>query len=267
MPTSHERQKQCEKRMLEAARRACPLIPSGDIEILSKPGQPDLMITASTGEVAVEVTELPGLKGENPFPPVQDESFHQEVVRLAEEKYHADHSAQPVSVVALFLDDAECKRKNPEGWRRLTDRKTGPKRDKMARSLAQFVEGRPVPPGGSLTFTSEEMAGQTGGDTLPAGFASVSIFSTADRWRWMESPVAPPPDRELLAAVIARKNGLLPRYRAECPGIPTWLLIYIRVEQGFPMPLSLTESRYAFDFERVLLYSDLDKRLFEIARG
>ena len=265
MSKSYDSQKECERRILEAARCVCRLIPPGDIE-LSKPGWPDLMIKASAGEVTVEVTELHRLEGENPFAPVQEESFHQEVVRLAEE-YRAGLDAQTVSVVAFFLGDAECKRENPEGWRRLTDKKTGPKRDKMARSLAEFVKNHPVPMGGALVFEEREMVGQMGGDTLPAGFEVVSISSTPDRWESAESATTPTLERDQLAAVIGKKNELLPKYRAECRGTPIWLLIYAPVAQGIRMPRSIAEWRFAFDFERVLLYSGVEFQVFEIARG
>ena len=68
--------------------------------------------------------------------------------------------------------------------------------------------------------------------------------------------------------MIGKKNALLPKYRAKCVDTPIWLLIYsgLSVAQGIPIPCSVSEWRFAFDFERVLLFSGMDNRVFEIGR-
>ena len=262
MSMSYQRQKETERRILEAARHACALFPPGDIELSERP---DLRIKTGAGHIGVEVTELVRSKGENPFPPVQDEDFHKRVVRLAEEDYYRVTHAEPVCALVYFLGDEHCKRENPEGWRRLADRKTGPRLERMARSLAEFVKDH-VPGDASLTFKKRERDGQIGIDVLPTGLSVIGISSRAGAWHSGESATLAPLNPEQLYATIKKKDKLLPKYRAEGPDSPVWLLIYSgpSVSRGVPIPRAIYEWKFPFDFDRVLLFSGVDNRVFEI---
>jgi hypothetical protein len=265
MATPYEKQKERELWILEAARRVCPLFPPGEVEPSE---EPDLQIKMGNGWLGVEVTELVRPSGKNPFPPVEVENFHYEVVRLAEEKYYRASDAEPVCVHARFLDDERCRHENPEGWRRLADRKTASKRDKMVKSLVNFVRCHAVPGTGSATFKTREMPGQMHGDTLPTGFEVIGISSPRGPWLSGESATLAPLDPEQLCATIRSKNQLLPKYRAKARGMPMWLLIYsdLSVSRGVPIPHTIAEWKFAFDFDKVLLFSGMDNRVFEIGR-
>ena len=84
MSTAYDSQKRSEIRILETARRACSLFPPGDIVPFE---EPDLKIMSSAGQIGVEETELVSAKGTSRFLPVQDENFHREIIRSAEEHY------------------------------------------------------------------------------------------------------------------------------------------------------------------------------------
>jgi hypothetical protein len=258
--------KEGERRVLEAARNVCCTFPAGEILLAE---EPDLRINMGAEWLAVEVTELVRPSTENSFPPVQDEAFHRKVVRLAEEKYYQRPNAEPVCVCVCFLDEKRCERENREGWNRLVDKRTGRKLDKMADSLVEFVNRRPVHGVGSATFKKREMPGQTDSDTLPTGFEIIGISLAPGPWRSGESGTIPPLDRQELVVAIANKNALLPGYRANIPGTPIWLLIYsgAAVSHGVPVPKSIRDWEYDFDFERVFFFSCMDNRVFELRRS
>jgi hypothetical protein len=261
--TSRRKQKEVERRILEAARRACSLFPLASIEDFE---EPDFRIKTGAGGLGVEVTEIVRPKEENAFRPVETESFHEAVMQSAEEYYRASR-AVPVNVFVYFSDEQRCERQDPEGWRRLTsDKKPGSKRDKMARSLAEFVKDRYVPGAGPGTFTQNLPFRQT----LPTGFDHICISSLTPivHWHSGEHGRMSLLDHEQLASTISRKNNLVPRYRANMPDCPIWLLIASgpSVSRGVPIPGSIDEWEFTFDFDKVLLFSGMDNRVFDIAR-
>jgi hypothetical protein len=95
------KQKEVERRFLEAARGACSLFPLGAIEDFE---EPDFRIKMDAGWLGVEVTELVRQKEENAFRPVATESFHEAVMQSADEYYRAS-GASPVNVFAYFSDE------------------------------------------------------------------------------------------------------------------------------------------------------------------
>jgi len=264
MVASRGKQKEYEARILEAARKVCSIFPSGAIRLSE---EPDLLIKSAGGDLGVEITEL--LREDTgPFSPVKNEDFHRKVVRLAEERYR-DLDAEPVHVGVMFLDEARCKSENPEGWRRLADRKVGRKLENMANSLVEFVKNHSGRAGVPTTFKKREMPGQMDADTLPAGFEVISISRPPAAWASGESATIPPLDREQLRRAIDKKNSLLPRYRANTRDMPIWLLIYSgpSVSRGVPIPRVARSWRFPFDFEKVLLFSGMDNEVIEISRG
>jgi len=240
MPPSGQRRKEIERRFLEDARRASSIFPPGDIELFE---EPDLKITMGAESLGVEVTELVRPKGGNAFLPVEAENFHIEVVRLAEE-CHRTSGASPVDVVVHFLDDRRCPRD----------------KQKMARGLAEFVKSRYLPGSGTVEFKNRL--------ELPAGFEVILISSPTQAWESAEVAVASGLKCEQLASTIRRKNNLLPKYRAAMPNSQIWLLVAsdFSVPRSVPIPRSISEWKFSFDFDKVLLFSCVDQQVIEIAR-
>ncbi len=250
---SQNTQKEAEKRTLEAARRAGPLFPHGDIEPFD---EPDLKTKDGAGWIGVEVTKLVRPKEANGFGPLESESFHHQVVRQAEQ-YHRASGAPAADVIVYFFDEQRCKAENPEGWARLTTDKIS-KREQMARSLAEFVRKWYVPGVKPITFSQR--------NELPIGFEVIGIASPTRPWTSSESGNLSSVDQADLAAIIHRKNALLPKYRARVPESPIWLLIDsgLSITKGVPIPGAIDEWKFAFDFDKVLLFSGMDNKVFEI---
>jgi hypothetical protein len=256
MPTSLQKQKQkgAETRILEAARRACKDIPEGDIVPFE---EPDLKLITDAGVLGVEVTQLVRPPEENGFEPVKTESFHKEVVRLAEQYYRTSDSPVP-DVGVYFLDEQRAELENPSGWRWLMDKSSGRKAEKMARSLSDFVKTH---------YPSEtEVVTYSRRDQLPVGIEVLTIASPLRRhWYSGESGSMGPLTYDHLASTIKTKNDLLPKYQANLPGCPIWLLIYSgpSIAEGVPIP-RMDGWTFNFSFDKVLLFSGMDNRVFQI---
>src|SRR5271167_2037357 len=244
---SRRKQKDVERGILEAARHASSLFPIGIIEDFE---EPDLRIKMDTGWLGVEVTEIVRPKEANAFRPVETESFHEEVMHVAEEYYRAS-GASPVNVYAYFSDEQRGERQDPDGWRRLmSDKKPGSKRHKMARSLAEFVKNRHIP-GQDLVAFSQTLPFRK---TLPTGFDFIRISALPPivPWHSGEHGRMSPLDHEQLNSTIRRKNTLVSKYRANIPDCPIWLLIASgsSVARGVPIPNSIDEWKFAYDFDK-----------------
>jgi hypothetical protein len=257
--TSYKEKKDSEKRIMQDARSKCSLFPDGEIIASDRP---DLRIKTDTGWLGVEVTQLFRL-------PMKAEAFHREACILAESMYHASADARPVFVSVTFLDDEQCQRENPKGYSRLPSRKTGRKKE-MARLLMEFVV-RHVRTGRFGTFSQREMDGQVGGDTLPTGFDIITICTGKPIVRWRSDECANMSldaqaiNRQLCAA-ISKKNDDLKIYRPDAGEMPVWLLLYSgpSVSQSLWVPPEIAEWKCSFDFDKVLLFSANDVKVFEI---
>src|ERR1700687_3679394 len=124
MKMPKNRKKNIERWFLDAARERSTLFPDGEIENAE---EPDFKIHTATGPLGIEVTELLRI-GEGPFPPVEEEKFHREVIEIAKSDYYHTPGAVPVRVLVYFW--------NVEGG----------KHDKqvMARALVEFVKSHPA---------------------------------------------------------------------------------------------------------------------------
>ena len=74
-------------------------------------------------------------------------------------------------------------------------------------------------------------------------------------------------DDEFLTSVIAEKNARLPHYQAVVARV--WLLIVVDLfplSGSFSVPRTVETWKFSFDFEKVLLFSREDTRVFELAR-
>ncbi len=240
--TDARQKKNIEKWFLEAARRASVVIPDGEIEDFE---EPDFKIGTVAGPLGIEVTELLR-SGEGSFPPVAEESFHKEVIRIAEGEYYRTPSTVPVRVLVYFWDVG------------------GGRRDKqhMARALVEFVKlhYRQATPVVTLSNRAD----------LPDGFGVIHIDSTGACWTSGESGGTTVSEiHEQLASRISAKNKLLPRYRARLPHSAIWLLVYsgVAVSRGVPIPHGMSERTFPFDFEKVLFFSCLSDEVVEIPKG
>jgi len=240
MSTSRDEQKTNEKWFLEAARRASSLIPDGQIHDFE---EPDFKIDTTNGLLGIEVTELLRMDNDGPFLPVVEEKFHKDVMDIAA-AHHRKSGAGAVDVLAYFTNDWQ-------GRRNAID---------VARSLADFVKLRYQP--GDPTYTFSRF------DGLPEGFTFVRVSSLGETWTCGEHGAMGLLEDEHLASIIGRKNKLITTYKKRLPNSPVWLLIYsgVSIPRHVPIPVSIHEWTFEFDFDRVLLFSSLDHRVFEIQR-
>src|SRR6266446_1521449 len=119
MPRSNDQKKIIETRALVAARKAGVPIPLGEA-----PGEePDFRF--NEGILGIEISELLKPASSNfGIVPAEAESYHKEIVQLAQQQYYAAAAATPVKVILYFASAR------------------GKKRDKreMARALVEFVK-------------------------------------------------------------------------------------------------------------------------------
>src|SRR5271170_2516126 len=88
--------KTIERRVLEAARRASTVIPSGEAQDFERP---DFKLLTAGGVIGIEVTELLPSAGNDSFASaLADSSFQAQVVELAEQRYYQTPDAKPVKV-------------------------------------------------------------------------------------------------------------------------------------------------------------------------
>jgi hypothetical protein len=237
MKTKQAIQKEIEIWALNAARSVCSRIPIGQ-DVPHE--EPDFLITHANGSLALETTELiiPGKNGG--FPPVQEEAFHQKLVRVAEALHRKMPQAKPVRVSVRF---------NNGGRHEM---------EQMARVLAEFVSSRQHLASPVATFY----------EGFPALFFSVTIES--DRQPpWTSSECCGFTVDDVyaqLALRIREKDKLLPTYRQNVPDTPMWLLIYTTfgVSRSMSMPHGIEQWKQPFGFDRVLFYSCLDGAVEEI---
>ena len=234
--------KDIEAWVLSAARVAGAPIPLGEI----RGEEPDFTFNAEPAILGIELTELLRPASCNGgFLPVAEEAFHQEVMRLAEKQYYQIPDAIALCVRSYFVDAKGTKRS----------------RSDMARSLVQFVKANCERANPVIGFSARE---------VPEGFGPMSIAAERGTWWGGEcGGVTVSEIYEQLALRISAKNKLLPKHRANVPNAAIWLLVYsgVAVSRGVPLPCSLGEWKYPFDFERVFFFSCLDNEVGEIRRS
>jgi hypothetical protein len=237
---NHEK-KVIENRALAAARSAGAPIPMGEI-----PGdEPDF--TFNSGALGVEVSELLRPAGSNHgIMPVAEESYHQEILEMAQREYYANPNAKPAKIILYFANAR------------------GKKRDKreMARHLAEFVRAN---------INRAKPIANFGALRLPEGFGSISIAAEHGNWWTGEGGKVTLDDiREGLGSIISLKNKLVPTYRKNlAPGAQAWLLLYSTssISRGMPIPHGIDEWRFDFDFDRVFWFVCLENEYAEIRRA
>ena len=259
------RQKEQEIWSVKQAMQVCPsLFPPGK---LSGHEGPDCLLKTDLETIGIEVVELYQPKV-GQFPPQVDEDFVAKVVRLAKEKYH-EMGGDPVDMHVWPTTYDGTKRN----------------RDLMVKSLTCFVK-RHRRAGETVDFSKHHGITAKSGDRCristcemcidhcsdaPEGFSTGSITSPSipsGKW-WGASSVTEtlPLGREHVESVIKNKTKKLPGYLTSADRV--WLLLVLDL---FPMSMSLQVPRsaetwgFSFEFDKVLLYSCEDARVYEFGR-
>jgi hypothetical protein len=235
--------KEIEARALAGARSAGAPIPTNEV-----PGEkPDFRLHTEAGVLGIEVSELVRPASSNyGVAPVEEESFHQEIVQMAQKEYYLAMDAKPARAVVYFANTSGRKRNKSD----------------MALSLAEFVKA-------NLRRANPVIA--LSGVEVPEGFASMSISSAPGDWWCGECGTVTVSDiREQLSSRIRAKNELVPTYRANLPkGAQVWLLLYstLAVSRGMPIPHGVEEWKFPFGFDRVFWFTTFENRFVEIQRA
>jgi hypothetical protein len=236
--------KAMEKRVLVAAGQVSALIPTGEIQDFERP---DFSIETATGLVGIEVTELmPAPTGDFFSSPLAEKSWHEKLMKAAEQEFSGLHGAVPVGVSAYF-------------WRTESGKYDMPT---MARGLADFVlthraQAKPV-----VTFSRRA--------NLPEGFGVITITEFYEPWHGLETVTLTLHQiHQRLSDRIRAKNELFPIYRANLPNAPIYLLIFscIEISRGVPIVHGIEEWTFPFDFDRVFFFAGLDCQVVELRKN
>jgi hypothetical protein len=212
---------------MEEARRASPIFPRGELVPQEKP---DFLLRTESGTIGIEITELcreaPRAEG----------GRLSKVADGAKAIYNGMANAQTVDVSAAFSEQAESVRSND-----------------LTNSLAEFVYRNRENRGSSFTLTRD----------LPNGYCDVGIYEPSKRidptghWHAVQVFDGVLVTKELLESRIEEKNQRLREYRLSAPTM--WLLIvndqFLGPGEVYAHPEQLAEWKFAFDFEKVLLFS------------
>ena len=219
------RKKRVEIRYVDEARRTSSIFPIGD---LVPQERPDFLLHTDGGTVGIEVTELCREQQR------AEGGKLSKVADKARDLYSRLANSGPIDVYASFAPDTEN-----IGFRQLTS------------GLANFVDANRQNHGSSFDWNDCE---------LPEGYCYIAIDPAQEPigdWRTFKcfgSTLAP---KELLESCIADKNLRLPDYRQTAGEV--WLLIvndqFLGAGEVYARPDHLAQWKFAFDFEKVLLFS------------
>lgn len=233
--------KEAERRVLIAASKAGAPIPDGEA-----PGEePDFRFRNASGALGIEVSEIMRPASSNHgILPAEAEAFHQGIMRKAEERFRAT-SNLPTHVNVYFS--------NPRGQKQ--------NKQQLVNRLVEAVQHNRHRANPAVVLK---------GEGLPEGFDHILVTDGRSEWWCGEaggihlSEIYPE-----IAAKIAAKNPLVPRYRANLPPrAELWLLLFSRVTvaRSVPIPAGIEEWRFPFDFDRVFWFACLENRVVEFHR-
>lgn len=223
--------------MLNAAREAGVPIPVGEI-----PGEePDFRFDTGLG---IELSELLRPASSNHgILPVEEASFHEDVIRMAEEAYYRVAGVKPIQVGLYFA--------NARGQRR--DKR------QMASAVTAFIQTNAHHATPVIAFYKPEVLD---------GFIAITIV--AERAPWFNSECGGVTFSEIQPQVADRinaKNKLVRTYRANLPEVAqVWLLLYtaVTVPRSMPIPYGAEDWKIPFDFDRVFWFASLERKFVEI---
>ncbi|HZQ96847.1 MAG TPA: hypothetical protein VFA67_17675 [Candidatus Sulfotelmatobacter sp.] len=233
--------KEAERRVLIAARNAGAPIPDGEIA----GEEPDFRFQRAASELGIELSEIMRPASSNHgILPAEAEVFHQSVMRTAQECFQKISSLR--THVNVYFS-------NPRGQKQ--------SQRQLVKVLVEAVQHHRHRANPAVVLEGEE---------LPEGFDHILITDECREWWCGEgggihlSEIYPE-----IAAKIAAKNRLVPRYRANLPHCAElWLLLFSRVTvaRSVPIPAGTEEWKFPFDFDRVLWFACLENRVVEFQR-
>jgi len=234
-----DRKKRVEKHYTEEARRASPIFPKGELVAHERP---DFLLRLDNGTIGIEVTEL--CREE----PRAEASRLAKIPERAKARYSRLARFEPIDVSVAFS-------------RRAADVTF----EQLTNSLMEFV------------YTRRESKGICLARDLPEGYCHIGIHSPLEqidptgRWhgvRAFDTAIAP---KQLVESRIAEKDARLADYRLAAPEV--WLLIvndqFLGPGEVCARPDHLTEWKFSFGFEKVLLFArepDGGGEVFELQR-
>lgn len=235
--------KRIETYVLAAARDAGVPIPAGEIPS----EEPDFRFNAETGPLGIELSELLRPASSNHgILPVAEESFHREIMQIAQKGYFSVPDAKAVHA-SIYFESARGKKQN---------------KSQMAKALLEFVR------------TNAHLANPfTVSYDVPEGFASIVISSRTetDEWWCGECGGYTVDDIRLqLSSRISEKNKRVSAYRDNLPkGAHVWLLIFshVTVPRSMSIPYGIEQWKFPFGFDRVFWFTSLERRFVEIQRA
>jgi hypothetical protein len=244
MPSRSDKQKEIERWYLTAARNAGVPIPPGEVS----DEEPDFKFITTRGVLGIELTEvLRPASSNHGIRPVEEESFHQEIITRAQEQYYMETNAIPVHVSVYFSNTRGNKSS----------------KENLVSALSEFVRSnvdRAIP-FGSFAYRD-----------APDGFDSVVIAAEATPRSWWSGEVGGVTVGDIRRQVenqIAAKDKLVNRYRLNLPrDAELWLLLYtgVTVSRSMPIPHGIEAWAISFEFDRVFWFTSLEHEFVEIQK-
>ncbi|HKV04372.1 MAG TPA: hypothetical protein VJO53_04600 [Candidatus Acidoferrales bacterium] len=234
--------KRIEAYMLAAARNAGVPIPTGET-----PGEePDFRFNSETPGLGIELSEvLRPASSNHGILPVEQESFHKDIITKAQHDYYDAPDAKPAHV-SVYFTNTKGKRRN---------------KGELACALTEFVKAKVHRASPFVSLYRPE---------TPDGFDSIVISIESREWWCGEGGGYTLDDiRPQVAARISDKDKLVPTYRANLPtGANVWLLLYtgVTVARSMMIPRGIEAWKFLFRFDRVFWFTALEGRFAEIQR-
>ncbi len=235
--------KRIEAYMLAAARKAGVPIPSGE----TPDEEPDFRFSDEVPALGIELSEvLRPASSNHGILPVEQESFHEEIIMMAQQNYYDGSDAKPVHVSVYFTNTRGGKRNKGE----------------LALALTECVKANVDRANPFVCLYRPE---------TPDGFDSIVISAESRDWWCGEGGGYSLNDiQPQLAARISSKDKLVPTYRANLPkGAHVWLLLHtgVTTARSMMIPRGIEAWTFPFRFDRVFWFAALEGRFAEIQRA
>jgi hypothetical protein len=242
MARNSEEQKRIEVWFLTTARNTGVPIPPGEIPR----EEPDFSFHTETGALGIELSEVLRPASSNyGIVPVQEESFHREIIETAQRNYYSVPNVRPVHVNTYFTNTRGRKCSKHE----------------LAQALTEFVRANVHRANPAVIFMRKE---------APEGFDSVCIVTrpTPDAWWSGEGGGFTLADiRQQVETRILAKDQFIQTYRSNLPdGAQLWLLLHtgVTVPRSMSIPYGIETWRVPFRFDRVFWFASLEGQFAEI---
>jgi hypothetical protein len=239
-----DEKKRVESWYLSAARDAGVPIPPEE----TSGEEPDFRVRTTSGELGIELSEVLRPASSNyGISPVEQGSFHREIVKSAQARYYKAANAIPVRVGTYFTNTRGAKRD----------------RHDLARALSDFVQARAARADPILSFAYRD---------APQGFDSVVVVAESSPGDWWCGEVGGVTTGDIRSQVemrIAAKNSLVSTYRSNLSeDAEVWLLLYsgVTVARSMSIPHGIESWFVPFKFDRVFWFASLDRQFVEIQK-